>query len=102
MFVQFVMEPIVAEYKKEYAEFESMDSSDLSKARTNLSATLRKRIPIDTCMFNMVVNRLPSPKQHQKERLEIFCSMLAELPANISEKSINDTEEEYIMYSKIK
>lgn len=72
MFVQFVMEPIITEYRKEFNEFERMDASELSKARTNLSAVLRKRIPIDVSIFNMVVNRLPSPKSHQKDRLSVF------------------------------
>ena len=102
MFVQFVMEPIIAEYRKEFNEFEKMDSSDLSKARTNLSTTLRKRIPIDTSIFNMIVNRLPSPMQHQRERLAVFCPMLAELPSESVHRPLGVSEEEYETLKRIK
>ena len=102
MFVQFVMEPIIAEYRKEFIEYERMDSSELSKARNNLSATLRKRIPIDISIFNMVVNRLPSPKRHQKERLSVFWPMLAELPNDVAHRPLGISEEEYHTCKKIK
>ena len=95
MFVQFVLGPIVSEYRKEFEMVDQGDANAYTAASNKVSATLRKRIPIDKSVFNMVINRLPSPKSQQKERLEVFCPLLANLSDDIEKKSIDMSEEEF-------
>ena len=99
MFVQYVLGPIVAEYRKEIDQIEETNSNAMTSALERVAATLRKRIPLDKSIFNMVVNRLPSPKEQQKERLEVFCPLLANLP---SECPSDLSEEEFKAYASMK
>lgn len=72
MFVQFVLDPIVSEYRKIFDELTDLSADSYAKAHSQVSEILKKRVPLDACIFTMIINKLPSPKRHQKERLEVF------------------------------
>jgi ribosome assembly protein 1 len=99
MFVQYVLGPIVSEYRKELDKIDETNSNAMTLALERVATSLRKRIPIDKSIFNMVVNRLPSPIEQQKERLEVFCPLLANLP---SECPSDFSEEEFKTYLHMK
>jgi ribosome assembly protein 1 len=99
--VQYVFQQVVSAYKK---VLDKIDVNDLNYVNeyAEVSEMLKKRLPIDKSIFEMVVNKLPSPVFQQKERLEVFCPELANLPNDIIHKPLDMTEEEYKICKNLK
>ena len=103
MFVQFVLEPLVNEYQKIFENLTDLSTDSLSKAHSKVSSVLYKRLPIDSCIFTMVINKLPSPKKHQKERIDVFCPVLHNIyeTGNKQLENIKDEGLQSIMQERI-
>ena len=79
MFVQFIMDPLVARYKRAFTD-EVMQNTNLIRERhSRIKAKLSKEMPMEDGVLKMVVECLPPPCQAQKTRYKIFCPLLDEL-----------------------
>ena len=61
MFVQFVLEPLIAEYRKHFATADTSSSVEVKEARSKVKAQLTKWMPMEKGILGMVVQHLPSP-----------------------------------------
>lgn len=78
MFVQFVMGPLVAQYRKFMAEYEiTGNASDKLKAHLQIKEVLSKWSPCDKAIFSMVIENIPSPVQGQAVKVDTFSNEFA-------------------------
>ena len=70
MFVQFAMQPLVAEYRKVFTEQIIGNTTRMKDAHKNIKAKMYKILPIEKAILNMVVKMLPSPLQGQKLKID--------------------------------
>ena len=61
MFVQFVLEPLIGEYKKLFAG-DMSNTVVYKEARMKIKTLLSKWMPMEKGILGMVVQHLPSPK----------------------------------------
>lgn len=84
MFVQFIMGPLCSEYEKVYNEY-NWDSSS-QEARDKINTIMRKRMPLDRAVLNVVVDFLPDPIKAQEARFDVLCPSLRDQNSEIAEK----------------
>lgn len=61
MFVQFVLEPLIKEYKKFFTEDLVVSSPEYKGARMKIKTLFSKWMPVEKGILGMVVHHLPSP-----------------------------------------
>ena len=69
MFIQYVMQPLVAQYKKFFPDEIQGQTAELRKAHTKVKEMLSKAMPVERAIFSMVVEKIPSPVQAQKYKV---------------------------------
>ena len=72
MFAQYVMAPLIAQYRKPEFFSENMltDKEAERVAHTKIKAFLSKRMPLQKAVLAMVINKLPSPLEAQKFQID--------------------------------
>ena len=70
MFVQFAMQPLVAEYRKVFNEDMITNTTLLKEAHKNIRTKMFKMVPINRAILSMVVRMLPSPLEGQKRKID--------------------------------
>ena len=63
MFVQFVLDPVISEYRKHFLEADVSSASEVREARTKVKNQLSKWMPMEKGILGMVVQHLPSPPE---------------------------------------
>jgi hypothetical protein len=63
MFVQFVLEPLISEYRKHFANIDDSSAVEVKEARAKVKNQLSKWMPMEKGILGMVVQHLPSPKE---------------------------------------
>jgi ribosome assembly protein 1 len=61
MFVQFVLEPLIQEYRKQLDVIDTSNTVELKEACQKIKALLSKWMPMEKGILGMVVQHLPSP-----------------------------------------
>lgn len=90
MFVQFIMEPLIAKYRKCFSE-EVLQSAALTReAHVKIKERLHKLMPTEQGIFKMVIEHLPAPDQAQGERLKQFCPALTNPALNPALHAVRD------------
>ncbi len=55
MFVQFVLEPLIAEYRKNFADIDTSSALEVKEARMKVKNQLSKWMPMEKGILGMVV-----------------------------------------------
>lgn len=76
MFVQYVLDPLVKEYKKLFYDGIVVNSVEYREAKTKIKNVLCKWMPVEKGILSMVVLKLPSPVLAQRNRVSVFCPAL--------------------------
>jgi len=63
MFVQYVMTPLVQQYRKVFTEDIQYDTLKQREAHTKVKQMMLKLVPLEKAILSMVITNLPSPKQ---------------------------------------
>lgn len=69
MFVQFVLDPVMAEYRKHFDAIDSSSAVEVREARTKVKNQLSKWMPMEKGILGMVVQHLPSPPEGSENKL---------------------------------
>lgn len=72
MFVQFVIGPMVQQYRKFYTQEIQGNTQELKSAQYQVKELMSKWSPADRAIFSMVVEHLPSPLAAQKVKVDTF------------------------------
>jgi ribosome assembly protein 1 len=62
MFVQFVLEPLLAEYRKHFDVIDNSSAVEVKEARIKVKNQFTKWMPMEKGILGMVVQHLPSPQ----------------------------------------
>jgi hypothetical protein len=63
MFVQFVLDPVIGEYRKHLQDADVSSATEVREARTKIKNQLCKWMPMEKGILGMVVQHLPSPPE---------------------------------------
>jgi ribosome assembly protein 1 len=63
MFVQFVLDPVISEYRKHLQDADISSATEVREARTKVKNQLCKWMPMEKGILGMVVQHLPSPPE---------------------------------------
>lgn len=63
MFVQFVLDPVIGEYRKNLQDADVSSATEVREARTKVKNQLCKWMPMEKGILGMVVQHLPSPPE---------------------------------------
>jgi hypothetical protein len=63
MFVQFVLDPVIGEYRKHFDIIDVSSAVEVREARAKVKAQLSKWTPMEKGILGMVVQHLPSPPE---------------------------------------
>jgi hypothetical protein len=69
MFVQFVLDPVMAEYRKHFDVIDTSSAVEVREARTKVKNQLSKWMPMEKGILGMVVQHLPSPPEGAENKL---------------------------------
>ena len=72
MFVQFVMEPLIAEYRKAFSG-DMSNYTEYKEARNKIKTLFSKWMPMEKGILGMVVQHIPSPLKAHKEKISSIC-----------------------------
>jgi len=61
MFVQFVLDPLLAEYRKHFDIIDGSSAVEVKEARQKVKNQFTKWMPMEKGILGMVVQHLPSP-----------------------------------------
>lgn len=92
MFVTFVMDPLVKEYKKLLTPDLVSNTPQYREARMKIKNLFSKWMPMEKGILGMVVQHLPAPTAAQKNRASIFCPALV----NEADKTVHKNEQDYL------
>lgn len=81
MFVKFVMDPLVTQYKKFFPDDVIGNTPEVRKAHILAKETFMKWMPVDKAIFSMVIEEIPSPLVGQKFKVD-----------TLSPEYLNETE----------
>jgi ribosome assembly protein 1 len=76
MFVQFVLEPLLAEYRKNFDVIDVSSAVEVKEARMKVKALFTKWMPMEKGILGMVVQHLPSPLRSNENKLSVICPAL--------------------------
>ena len=99
MFVQFVLEPLIAEYRKHFAPIDSSSAVEVKEARTKVKAQLTKWMPMEKGILGMVVQHIPSPATAQETKIAVVCPGLK---ADRAPRQDEDSEENQVEWEALK
>lgn len=63
MFVQFIMKPVVQQYRQIFNIDSLTNTLELKKCHLQVKELLYKMIPLEAAVLNMVIESLPSPEE---------------------------------------
>lgn len=86
MFVQFVMEPLIKEYKKFFTFDMVVNTAEYREARMKIKNLFSQWMPVEKGILSMVVQHLPAPNVAQRNRINLIC------PAFNSSKVMDNPE----------
>ena len=76
MFVQFVLDPLLGEYRKTFDAIDVSSAVEVKEARMKIKAQFTKWMPMEKGILGMVVQHLPSPLKSNEFKLPVICPAL--------------------------
>lgn len=90
MFVQYVMQPLVERYRKNFTSDVINNTALRREAQAKLKEKLSKFLPMEEGIMRMIAEHLPSPEDAQINRYKQFCPALGNAKIAAPQQAIKD------------